>query len=363
MKIARATLGATVLAIWSVGAHAANPDLCSPAQPAECLDAVSASATSLATLRVSLEKPPGAREEEKKKEKQARLQPITVAAAEKVSALLAEDPFSGWAAWASYGRSSYGSRSSVMPSNARLHSLRLGADRLLRGRYSLGAAVVAERLDVTTRFNGGTEDGDSIMLAPYLTILASDALSIDFNAGLGNVSERQNRIDPASVPGAPAILTSSYDARRRFHSVTVNAMREVGNWVLGGRIGYFDSRENQDGFSEAGGPSARTVRERTIRLRQVLLGADAAYRFRGNLELYGSGLHRRDITLDDGGASGGLPAALVSTGPGDRTQWDWILGLRFFGARGWTLAAEWSRTTGRELFFHRAVNLLARFDF
>ncbi|MBI2315546.1 MAG: hypothetical protein HYU75_00505 [Betaproteobacteria bacterium] len=58
-----------------------------------------------------------------------------------------------------------------------------------------------------------------------------------------------------------------------------------------------------------------------------------------------------------------MPAALVSSGPGDRTQWDWTLGLRFFGSRGWTLAAEWSRTTGRELFFHRAVNLLARFDF
>ena len=362
MKIARATLGATAFAIWSASAHAVNPELCSAAQPTECLDGVSASATSLATLRISLAKQPEARDEEKKKQKQARFQPIAVASAEKVSALLSEDASSGWAAWASYGKSSYGSRSSVTPSNATLHSLRLGADRLLRGRYSLGAAVAAERLDVTTRFNGGAEDGDSIMLIPYFTILASDALSVDFNAGLGNVSERQNRIDPVSVPGAPAILTSSYDARRRFHSVTVNGMREIGNWVLGGRIGYIDSRENQDGYTERGGPSARTVRDRAVKLRQVLLGADAAYRLRGNFEVYGSGLHRRDITLDDGGGAG-LPAAPGGSGPGDRTQWDWTLGLRFYGSRGMTLAAEWMKTTGRELFVHRTVNLLARFDY
>lgn len=362
MKITTAALGTAAIAISSAGAYAANPDLCSPAQPAECLDGVSASATSLATLRVSLAKAPEGRDEEKKKEKQAVFRPIAVAAAEKVSALLGEDPSSGWAAWASYGRSSYGSRSTVLPSNATLYSLRLGADRLIRERYSVGAAVVAERLNVTTRFNGGAEDGNGIMLAPYFTILASDAVSIDLNAGLGKVSERQNRIDPASVPGTPSILTSGYDARRRFHSVTVNGMREIGNWVLGGRIGYIDSRENQDGYTELGGPSARTVRERTIRLRQVLVGIDAAYRLPQNFEVYGTGLHRRDLTLDDGGGGGGLPA-LGSSGPADRTQWDWTLGLRFFSSRGMTLAAEWVKTTGRELFVHRAVNVLARFEF
>lgn len=362
MKNACALIGGAAFAIYSAGLQAVNPDLCSPDRPSECLNGVSASATSLATVRVSMTRLPGGRKEGDTKKAQATLRPIVVAATERISGLLGEDPGGGWATWASYGESRYGGRSAALPSEAKLHSLKLGVDRLIGGRYSLGAALVLDRLDVKTRFNGGGEDGEATTLAPYLAILVSDAVSVDLNAGYGVVRESQNRIDPTSLAGTPGILRSSFDGRRRFWSVSVNGMRDIGNWTIGGRAGYLDSREDQDGYAETGGPSALAVGARTIKLQQLLFGADAAYRLPRNLEIYSSGLLRRDSGRD-GGGGGGLPAAVLGTGPVDRTQWDWTLGLRYFGPRGLTLAAEWIKTSGRDFFHHRAVNLLARMEF
>jgi hypothetical protein len=341
-------------------ARAADPDLCSALQPSACLNGVSSSVTSFAALRVTSLVADDRREAEKKK-KQAALAPFHVAAAPGASGLLGQDA-GGWGVWAGYSRASFEGRVAVAPYDAKLDSVRLGADRLFSNRYVLGAALVVDRLDTTTRFNGGGQDVDSTTLAPYFTILVTDRVSVDFNAGYGRMRAKQNRIDPASAPGAPNILTASYDGDRYFGSVTGNYMQSHGDWVFGSRAGYLYSRENQDAYTETGGPSARSVLKRNLKLGQVFLGADAGYRAGGNVELYGVGLYRRDVQRNDGSSAGGLPNAVGSTQPDDRTEWEWALGLRFFAARGATFAAEFVKTTGRDRFGHHAVNLLLRFD-
>jgi hypothetical protein len=352
---------ASFLALWVPGVHAQNPDLCSPQRPNQCLNGVSASVTSFDALRIGTVSPREWKEDERRK-KHAGIGRIRVAASEGIAGLLTQDGSSGWGTWAGYGRSSFEGSFAAAPYDATLDSFRLGVDRLFGGRYVLGAALVFDRLDTTTRFNGGGQDADTTTLAPYLTIIVNDIVSVDLNGGWGRMSANQNRLDPASIPGAPSVLTADFDARRRFGSITLNAVHPVGNWNLGGRVGYLLSREDQDAYTEAGGPSARTVRERNLKLGQLFLGGDAAYRFTNSFELYGAGIFRRDTTRDDGSSAGGLPNAVGNPQSSDRTEWDWALGLRFFGQRGMTLGAEWVKTTGRDRFKHHGVNLLVRLE-
>lgn len=359
---ALALIAATLLS-WTHAARAqTDPDRCSAQTPSFCLNGVSNAVTALDSLRVSATSPQERDEEKERKKKRTTAgAPVIPAPSEKVSGLGGgSDP---WAVWASYGRSEFDSTVAVAPYSGDLDTLRIGVDRLFAGRYSLGIAALVDRLDTRTKYNGGGQDVDGYAVVPYFTWLISERFSLDLNAGAGRSDATQNRIDPASVPGSPSILSASYKARRSFWSATFNGLHPAGDWTFGGRAGYLYAREVQDGFQETGGPSARNVASRTVYLGQLFAGADAAYRFAGGFEAHAAAVYRYDSTRDDGRAGGGLPAAVGATTPGDRSEWDWTIGLRWYGARGLTLAAEYLRTEGRDQFDNQAINLLARFEF
>jgi len=359
----RTIVAALVLSSASFPAAAqSDPNRCSAQEPSFCLNGVSNAVTALDSLRVAL---PGGREraeqdDERKLRKRAASRRIIVAAADKVAGLGAPDP---WGFWVSYGRSRYDGSVPVAPYDADLDTVRLGVDRFLGGRYLLGLALLVERLDTRTRYNGGGQDVDGATVAPYFSWLIDDRFSLDLNAGYGTSDATQNRIDPTSAPGAPSILRASYDARRSFASATLNALTSRGEWSLGGRAGLLHSEEKQDGFTETGGPSARTVRGRTVRLGQFFLGGDAAYAFGNGLEAQAALVYRKDVKRNDGRDGGGLPAAVGATQPDDKDEWEWSLGLRYFARRNVTLAIEYLRTEGRERFDHEALNLLVRLEY
>jgi outer membrane autotransporter protein len=361
---AAAVLAAAVCAapVAALAQTSADPERCNAQTPSFCLNGVSNAVTALDSLRVSAVSPQQRMEEdEQRKKKRAAGSPIVVAASEKVAGLgEAAEP---WAVWASYGRSKFSSSVAIAPYDADLDTFRIGVDRLFAGRYSVGVAALVDRLDTTTKYNGGGQDVDGYAVVPYFTWLIGDRFSLDLNAGLGKSSASQNRIDPASVPGAPSILSANYDSDRSFYSATLNGLHPAGDWTFGGRFGYLYAREEQDGFQETGGPSARNVSGRTVYLGQLFAGADAAYRFAGGFEAHVAAVYRYDSTRDDGRQGGGLPAAVGATQPEDRNEWDWTVGLRWYGTRGLTLAAEYLRTEGRDQFENKAVNLLARFEF
>jgi hypothetical protein len=196
------------------------------------------------------------------------------------------------------------------------------------------------------------------MVIPYFMVALGENVSLDVNGGFGNNEVDQHRVDPANG----ARLVSSFDASRRFWSVTLNASRIVREWVVGGRFGYLDSREEQDGYTEAGGPSVRTVLDRVVKLGQLFVGVDAAYQLSSRFEPYAALVLRHDTRRDDGGTAGGLPNAVGSTQPGDRTGFDWTIGLRLYAQRGITASLEFMRTEGRDQFEQRSLNLLARFE-
>ena len=288
--------------------------------------------------------------------------PLHVAAAGGAAGLLAADQQStAWGLWASYGKSKFEGNVPAVPYRADLDSVRLGADRSFGPRHVLGAALTVERMDTKTRFNGGGQDSDAYMITPYYLFVLNETFSVDVNAGVGRNKVKQNRIDPTSTAGAPQILSSSFDGTRYFASGTLTGSRNVGNVLLGGRAGYLEARERQDGYTESGGPSALPVSRRTLKLGQVFGILDAGYALTANLEVYASGAVRHDVRLSDGGTGGGLPGG-GNPVPGDRTGYDLTLGLRFFGYRGISGYAEVMKVLGRDQLEHKALNLLVRMD-
>lgn len=354
---------AAALLAFAPNLRAQNPLLCSPAEPQECLNGVSASATALNALRAGVTGANTLREDEEvARRKQALLQPARVATSGDLAGI-AGAAGSGWGVWASYGYSDYESKVAVAPYEADQNAFRVGVDKLLGRNWVVGVALAWDDTDTTTRFNGGGQETDGWWVAPYVSWIANDHVSVDLNGAWGNADNDQFRIDPASAPGAPLILRSSFDSDRQFWSLAVNGLHYAGPLTLGGRVGYLDARETQDGYTEFGGPSVRTVRDRVVKLKQYFVEASAAFPFAAGWEAYVSGAWWRDSSRDDGGTAGGLPNAVGNITPDDRDEWQWRFGVRFFSRGGFTASAEYLNVSGREKFDLDALTLLARFDF
>ncbi len=356
-------LAAIAVACFSAVAQTQNPDLCSAEQPSQCLNGVSASVTALDALRSGFAGGRDGADEEERERRKKKPQRVALASNGSTAGLLAADEASGWAAWVGYGRPKFEGKVDVAPYTADQDAFRFGVDKALSARSAFGVALLVDRLETRTKFNGGGQDVDTEAIAPYFTWAPNDAMSIDINGGVGRSSASQDRIDPLSVPGSPLILTSNYDADRTFGSITVNWGTTSGAWLLSARGGFLSSREEQDGYVEAGGPSIRTVGTRKLKLDQAFAGGEAAYLFANAWEAYAAGLYRYDTKRDDGGTAGGLPSAVGSTQPDDRDEFEWIVGLRFFGQKGLTLSAEYVSVSGREKFEYRSFNLLVRYAF
>jgi hypothetical protein len=358
MLLAAALLAATALP----AAAQSDPSKCSADEPSFCLNGVSNAVTGLDSLRVALPSGQSQREEEETRRRGKRAQSgrIVVAASENVAGLGAPDP---WALWIGYSHSKYDSSVQVAPYDAHLDSYRLGLDRFFSGKFLLGVAVLYDKLDTDTTYNGGGQNGDTWSVAPYFSWLIDEHFSLDVNGGYGWQNTSQTRIDPTSVPGSPTMLNSSYDGHRSFASATLNGFLARGDWTFGGRVGYIYSEEKQDGYTETGGPSARVVNGRTLRLGQIYVGPDVAYYFGSGFEGYAGLLYRYDTSRNDGASGGGLPSAVGATQPGDRDEWDWSIGLRFYAKRDVTLSVEYLQVEGRDEFSNKVFNALARFEF
>jgi len=342
-------------------AHASSPVQCSPDNPSLCLNGVSGTVTSLDAMRVRTAQPESRDNESDKRSRQASLRPLRIAADGAVSSVGLQA--SGWGVWGALGRARFEGTVPVVPYDADLDTLTLGIDRLLAGRFLLGGALIHERLDTRTRYNFGGQDGTGNTLTLYGSYLVSDAISIDLTVGKGRISTDQTRLDPASAVGVPLILRSNYDSDRSLWSLTFNASRQFGALGLGARLGYLDARERQDGYLELGGPSARTVTDRTVALGQAFAGLDASYGISRSFQLHGAMLYRRDTSRNDGRNGGGLPNAIGAVQPTDRDEMEWVLGLRFYGGRGLRLNLEYLNTSGRDQFKNESLTFTGRFDF
>ena len=320
-------------------------------EPPNCLDGVSASVTSLDSLRVT-----GTRatsmgresQDSEAEEPQARLRSL--------SGLAAGDVSGGWAAWGSAGYSDFESDVQIAPYDAKQIGWLAGVDRMVSDRLLLGVALGYENTDSNTFYNGGGTDTDGFTVAPYLAFLINDNFSFDLTVGYTALDTDQDRIDTQNG----SALTSSFDADRAFGAANLNAVLPKGNWVFGGRIGALLAGESQDGYTEVGGPDIRTVGDRNLDLGQVYIGVDVGYAFDA-FEPYAIGFYRNDFKSDDGGGAG-LPGDVGSTATGDDDEFQWGLGVRYFGERA-SGTFEWLRTEDRDSFDEDTFTLTVRVAF
>ena len=332
---------------------------CSAEFPAACLNGVSVSVTSLDTLRVfgTGAKPAGQQADEEQERATALLRGHGEA-----GGWLTEQAFGGWGIWGSGSYADYESDTTVAPYDANAYTYFVGADRMVGDQWSLGAAIGFEDVDTDTDFNGGGQDTDGYTVALFGTYLINDRYSLDLMTGWSWLDFDQDRIDPASVPGAPSSLKADFDGERWFGAATLNGFWEVGSCLVSGRFGYTHAEEEQDGYTETGGVgSARTVRQRRVRLGQIGTEVELSRPFDA-WEPYVSAAFRKDVVRDDGSGAGGLPSAVGSTQPGDRTEAELGAGVRLFAANGFSGIFEWRHTTGREKFDNDVVSLIVRMD-
>jgi outer membrane autotransporter protein len=121
----------------------------------------------------------------------------------------------------------------------------VGYDRRVTRDLILGIAAGYENVDITTEYNRGTVEGDSISLSPYLGYIINDWLSADASLGYSWIGYDFSR-DSNSVRG-------STRAGRVFGSANLNATHRMGDLGLRSSLGVLRLYEQQDGYTDSSG--------------------------------------------------------------------------------------------------------------
>lgn len=339
---------------------------CSEDNPQACLNGVSSTVTGYDSLRVASQPParPHEEEEEDEEGEAAGATRLDRVARRYFLSLAGEPGQSGYATWLGYTRSDFEGEVDIAPYEADVDSVLLGFERVLPAGTSFGLALSLEARDSETRYNAGGEETEGVGAVLYAVHPYGDRLSVDAALGYMALDTDQDRLDPTSTPGIPTRLRASFDSDRWFASSNLVNLHELGDaWLLTLRAGALYAFELADGYTETGGPSARSVRDKRLHLLQGAVGGDLAWRFGDAGEVYGLVGYRRDLDRDDGNSAGGLPGSVGNTQPDDRDEVEAGLGLRIFGRRGFSGSAEWLRTLAREDFENDSWSLLLRNEF
>ncbi len=331
----------------------ANPNACSAETPDNCLNGVGPAVTNPDSIRVS------ASRLSSKTSRHAGEDDDYFSLTGQADAIgrSAGGNLGGWGFWLSYSRSSFEAdlpiNSAVQPVasyDATQNNALFGADRLFADRWILGLAIGLEDSQIDTAYNGGDNESDGFTIAPYAAFLINNTFSIDATAGYTDLDYDTRRID--NVSGGT--ISADFDAERWFAAANLNANVRHNQWLFGGKVGILYTEETQDGYTETGPNTARTINERKLDLTQFIAGVNAAYSF-NRLEPFVSLYYLNDISSDDGIGAGGLPADVGNTQPNDDDEFQAGMGFRYFGdvlsaSLEWNSILDRSRFDGHSLF-------------
>lgn len=277
--------------------------------------------------------------------------------------LAAGDTFQGWGGWGSFNLTNFNAdipiNSTVQPVasyDAHLKSFLAGIDHLFMERLVLGAAAGYEDSSVKTFYNGGSNDVSGFTIAPYLAYLINDVFNFDVSAGYSSLDYETDRID--NISGGT--IFGQFDSDRWFVTSNITATLNREQWYVKGRIGYLYTAENQDGYTETGPNTARTIGDRHIDLSQVSVAGEIAYNFQ-NIEPYVNLAYVNDISRDNGTSAGGLPGSVGSTQPDDKDEFQFYAGLRYFN-KNLSGVLEYGRIISRDTLDSQNIMLTVRYD-
>ncbi len=254
-----------------------------------------------------------------------------------------------WGIWASFNKGKVKSDFTTSTYDSDTDGLTAGVDYRLSDVMVVGAALGYSSADVTTTFNGGTQQIDGYTIAPYLGYLITPNFSADLSAGYTRSNIDQSRLD-STAASSTDLARSSPDSNRWFLAGNLNGNMSVDNWILTGQVGYLWARDKVDGYTE-NGTGAQTVASSSFHLGQGRLRAEAAYSF-GMFEPYASAMYQRDFSR-----------TRVAFTPNDKNGFEYGLGVRYFGDDGISATAEWTTIRGRQSLTSDMWNLSVRVPF
>ncbi|OUR64941.1 hypothetical protein A9Q79_06540 [Methylophaga sp. 42_25_T18] len=317
----------------------------------ECLDGVGPAVTNSDNLRTA-----SYRITNTIRNRDSSEEDITTSQLNGVTGRAAGDHFGNWSVWGNVSSTAYdadipltnaldglGNPVPLASYEGDLDSVLIGTDTLIGNQFLVGVAFSYEENDIFTDYNGGDNESDGFTVSPYAAYLFNDIFSIDVSAGYSSLDYDTDRIDNTNGN----TIRGNFDADRWFVASNINAIINRGNWYFAGRIGYLYTEEEQDGYTETGGPTARTLPDRHIDLSQIIVGFDVAYSF-GWYEPYVIVTYLNDINADDGSSAGGLPGN-TATAVNDDDEVQTGIGLRLFD-NDVSGTLEWSRVIGRDTF-------------
>lgn len=142
----------------------------------------------------------------------------------------------------------------------------VGYDRRVTKDLILGLATGYENVDITTQYNAGSVQGDSVSVSPYLGYVINDWLSLDAALGYSWIDYDFSR-NGGSVKG-------STSAGRVFGSANLNAAQRYGDVRVRGSLGYLRLYEQQDAYTETNGTK---VDESQVNFGQVRATVGGGY--------------------------------------------------------------------------------------
>lgn len=280
----------------------------------------------------------------------------------------AGDTFSNWGFWGNYTRSEFdadfrlqnavdglGNPFRVASYDTTIDSFLIGADRLFNNNLVIGVALSYEDGDTDVDYNGGATEADGYTITPYLAYLFNDTFSVDVSAGYSSLDYDTDRIDNTNGN----TILGSFDSDRWFVAANLNAAKTIEKWYISGRVGLLYTEEEQDAYTERGGPTARTISDRDIDLSQFLIGVDVAYNA-GPFEPYANLTYLNDMSSDDGSDAGGLPGG-VETSNNDDDEFQTGIGIRFF-KNEFSGSIEWNKVLSRDDFHSDILMFTIRAD-
>ena len=227
-----------------------------------------------------------------------------------------------WGLWGSYQYSDFEDEFATTAFDANRHAVMVGADFSPWEAWVFGAMLGYESVDNDTIFNGGNIDTDGLTIAPYMGVLLSDSVGVDFDLsavfvlGYSHLDHDQFRTIGTTR------ITSDTDSHRYFLSGNLIAGRSYGNWYVSGQAGLLVAREDIDGFTESNG---NVVGDDRVQLGQASIGGDVAYAW-GSFEPFASAIFSHDYSREELG--GGHP--------NDQNELRLGFGIRYFSEQGFT---------------------------
>lgn len=142
----------------------------------------------------------------------------------------------------------------------------VGYDRRVTKNLILGVATGYEQVDITTQYNSGSVEGESVSLSPYLGYVINNWLSVD--ATLGHTwIDYDFRRNGGAVKG-------NTKAGRWFGSTNLNATQRLGDFKLRGSVGYLRLYEQQDAYRDNTGAQ---VEDSQINFGQIRTTVGGSY--------------------------------------------------------------------------------------